>query len=350
MGRNANKPLNNRELSTFCEQMSMMLKAGISAAEGISILTENLENSGGKAILESISGTLDAGGSLYAALVKTGVFPRYFLDMTEIGERAGQLDEVFSSLAVYYDRQEALSKNIKSAVTYPCIMIGMMLVVILVLIIKVMPIFSQVYSQLGTEMNGISKGIMGIGAWLSRYSLIFLILAAVLLLTAVYLFRTKSGRRHLDSIGRRFPLTRRIYETTSLSRFADGMAITLKSGLDSDESLELSGKLTESPALRKKIEDCRKRTEDGADLGTAFRESGIFSGLYARMVSVGIFSGSLDQVMERVARQCAEESNDRISRAVSRLEPTLVAVMSILVGMILLSVMLPLMGIMTNIG
>ena len=156
--------------------------------------------------------------------------------------------------------------------------------------------------------------------------------------------------RILKAMGRRLPFTRGIYEATALSRFADGMAITLKSGLDSDEGLELSGKLTDSPDLREKIEECRKKTAEGEELGAAFQASGVFSGLHARMVNVGILSGSLDQVMERVAEQYAEEADERISKTVSRLEPTLVAVMSILVGMILLSVMLPLMGIMSGIG
>ena len=151
-------------------------------------------------------------------------------------------------------------------------------------------------------------------------------------------------------MGRKLPFTKGIYEARALSRFADGMTITLKSGLDSDEGLELSGKLTEDPVLRKKIEECREKTGEGMELGAAFQETVIFSGLYARMVNIGILSGSLEQVMERVADQFAQEAGERISKTVSRLEPTLVAIMSILVGMILLSVMLPLMGIMSGIG
>ena len=350
MGQISKKPLKDRELASFCEQMAMMLKAGISSLEGISILKESLQDTAGRAILEEVYEELEQSGELSGALTKTGVFPTYFLNLTEIGERAGRLDEVFSSLAVYYDRQDALSKNIRRAVTYPCVMIGMMLAVILVLVIRVMPIFGRVYEQLGTEMSGVSKSIMDIGTWLGRYSLAILVIAVLLVALALYLAMTKRGRGYLKAMGRRLPFTRGIYEATALSRFADGMAITLKSGLDSDEGLELSGKLTDSPDLREKIEACRRRTAEGEELGAAFQEAGVFSGLHARMVNVGILSGSLDQVMERVAEQYAGEADERISRTVSRLEPTLVAVMSILVGMILLSVMLPLMGIMSGIG
>ncbi|MCI8506680.1 MAG: type II secretion system F family protein [Lachnospiraceae bacterium] len=350
MGEISKKPLKDRELASFCEQMAMMLKAGISSLEGISILKESLTDSEGRAILEEVYEELEMSGDLCGAFTKSGVFPQYFLNLAQIGERAGRLDEVFSSLAVYYERQDSLSKNIKSAVTYPCVMIGMMLAVILVLVIRVMPIFSRVYGQLGTEMSGVSRSIMNMGTWLSRYSLGILVFSVLLVAVALYLCMTKNGKKHLRGLGRRLPFTKGIYEATALSRFADGMSITLKSGLDSDEGLELSGRLTDSPVLREKIEECRKKTAEGTELGAAFKEAGIFSGLHARMVNVGILSGSLDQVMERVAEQYALEADERISRTVSRLEPTLVAIMSILVGMILLSVMLPLMGIMSGIG
>lgn len=351
MERLSLKPLNNRELSTFCGQMAMMLSAGISAAEALSILQAGLEHPGGQRILAQVSQSLEAGESLFASLsAPQGAFPAYFLDMVNMGERAGQLDTVFSSLASYYDRQEALAQNIRSAVTYPLVMIAMMLAVVLVLILQVMPIFSQVYSQLGAEMNRFSAGILNLGTWLGRYSLVILALAAVLVLILLYLAKTRSGRRKLTRLARRLPGVRPIYEATAFSRFAEGMSLTLRSGLDTDESLALAGKLTESPALRQKIDACRQQTAQGTDLGVSFRENGIFSGTYGKMVSVGILSGTLDAVLAQVAAQYAEDASQRIGRAVSRLEPTLVAVLSVLVGMILLSVMLPLMGIMSNIG
>ncbi len=350
MEQKPQKPLNNRELSSFCEQMAMMIKAGIPVSEAVSILKESLEDPDGAAVLESVAKRLEDYGTLYEAFRDSGVFPDYMLDMVHIGEEAGRLDEVFESLSSYYERQESLARSIKSAVTYPCIMIVLMLAVILVLIIKVMPVFNQVYLQLGAQMGGFSRGILDFGVWLGRYSLVFLILAVLLAVALVLMFCTKKGRNFRLRLGRRLPFTRRILEDLSVSRFADGMAIALKSGLDSDQGLELSGRLTEDPSLKEKVQKCREMTAGGIDLGTAFKDTGIFSGLYARMIHVGILSGSLDHVMEQAASQYAEEADARISRAVSRLEPALVAVMSVLVGMILLSVMLPLMGIMSGIG
>ena len=160
MEQKPQKPLNNRELSSFCEQMAMMIKAGIPVSEAVSILKESLEDPDGAAVLESVAKRLEDYGTLYEAFRDSGVFPDYMLDMVHIGEEAGRLDEVFESLSSYYERQESLARSIKSAVTYPCIMIVLMLAVILVLIIKVMPVFNQVYLQLGAQMGGFSRGIL----------------------------------------------------------------------------------------------------------------------------------------------------------------------------------------------
>ena len=345
------KPLNHRELSAFCGQMSMMLSAGISSVEALSILRDSLEHPQARAILSQAVQALEAGETLYAALsAPKDAFPRYLLDMVDTGERAGQLDTVFASLSSYYERRDALAKEIRSAVAYPLVMIVMMLAVILVLVIQVMPVFQQVYSQLGTQMNPFSSWVLNLGVWLSRYSLVLVGIAAAFALALLSLTRTPKGKAGLTALGRRLPGIRCILRAVALSRFADGMAITLHSGLDTDESLELAGRLTESELLRGKIEACRRQTAQGTDLGTAFRENEIFSGIYAKMVSIGILSGSLDTVMAQVADQYAQDASERISRTVGRLEPTLVAGVSILVGMILLSVMLPLMGVMSHIG
>ena len=172
--------LSNNEITYFCGQMAMILKAGISSMEGVSMLAEDADSEEGRTILKGICSVLEEGGSLHLALERAQVFPKYLLDMTEIGEQSGRLDEVMEALAAYYEREEAISKSIKNAVTYPLIMIGMMVAVILVLIIKVMPIFEQVYIQLGSEMSGFGGSMLALGGVLSRYSIAFLLLLAIL--------------------------------------------------------------------------------------------------------------------------------------------------------------------------
>lgn len=345
------KPLlNSSELSIFFEQLSMILRSGISALEGIGIMMENQKQSEGEDILHTLYTHLEETGCLYESLKETGVFPDYAINMIELGEKTGRMDEISSSLSEYYTRENSISTAIKSAVTYPLIMLGMMLVVILVLIIKVMPVFEQVFWQLGISMSGFSALILNMGKTMNSYSVVFL--TVLLLITVFILYFTKSqkGRTHFIKFIQNSKITGHLSEKIACSRFAGSMSIALQSGLDTEESLELTAKLTENPKLQTKIQDIREKLEQGADFSEAFTSSAIFSGLYSKMVSLGYRTGSTDQVMDRIAHQYEEEINTELQRIIGLIEPTMVAILSIIVGLILLSVMLPLTGIMAGIG
>ncbi len=335
------RPLTAEELSGFCDQMAMILRSGISSSEGIHILKEDAASRETEEILNQILVPLDQGESFYTALAGTGMFPQYMLNMVNIGELSGKLDEVMGSLSLYYARESSIAQAVRSAVAYPCAMIAMMVVIVLVLITKIMPIFNQVYTQLGSEMTGVAGGLLSLGTALGRYASLFICLIAAVLILGFILWKT--GRLSL-------PLPKKLRSAISSGRFASGMALTLSSGLDPDESLEMIKRLVASEELSAKISSCQAAIADGSSFGEAIAASGIFTGLYGHMVSIGFKTGATDEVMQKVAEKYEEEVDIRISRAIAVLEPSLVAVLSVIVGVVLLSVMLPLLGIMSGMG
>ncbi len=343
------KPLSRPELSAFCEQMALILKSGISAVEGVNILLEDAEDAGEKALLAQMQENMMETGSFSEALEAANVFPEYMLHMAQIGEETGTLDEVMDALSVHYAREDAVSKNIRNAVTYPLIMAGVMVVVIVVLLVQVMPIFNRVFIQLGTEMTGLARGLMNIGSALNNNSLIFILIIAAIAALILYGVLTKPGRAFFRKLGYAFRPFRAVLEETAACRFASGMALTLKSGLNPERSMELVTALNEDPYFRPKLDKCRELTDSGEDFSHALFTSGVLKGMYARMASIGAKTGAMDQVMEHIADLYQEDIDRRISHTLSILEPTLVIVLSLIVGAILLSVMLPLMGILSGI-
>lgn len=343
------KPFSNIEISSFCDQIAMILKSGISSIEGITIMLEDAASPEEQKILEAISDNIRMSGNLYLALSDTGLFPNYMLSMIQIGEETGTLDEVMSALSVHYDREDSIAKTIKSAVTYPLIMAGMMVSVIVVLLVKVMPIFNQVFVQLGTEMTGFSRTLMNAGNAVNKYSFVFIILLALVVLFLLLSVRTTKGRQLSRRFGYRFKTTRQLYERMAACKFASGMALTLSSGLNPERSMELVLALNDDEIFQKKIEACETLMGEGKNFSDALFTAGIFTGMYARMASIGGKTGSLDQVMEKIAGLYQDEIDARINNALAILEPSLVIALSLIVGVILLSVMLPLMGIMSTI-
>lgn len=338
------------EIAAFCTQLSMILKSGISIAEGVGIMIEDTPSSQGKEILKGVLERMEEGSPLFMALGASGIFPKYMVDMVEIGEATGRLDNVLDSLVVYYEREEAVSKSIRNAVAYPLVMIVMMILVITVLIVRVMPVFSAVFESLGSEMSGFSRGVLLFGEFLRRNAVG---VAAVIIITAVLILLlalTPKGRALTRRFRSSFFLTRKMYAKIASAHFASAMALMLSSGLDTDRSLEMVYKLVENPVMRRKVEDCQMRIADGATFSDALVKSELFSGVYGRMVTVGFKAGALDHVMQKLAERYEEEIEAQISGVITVLEPVLVAILSIIVGLILLSVMLPLMEIMSSIG
>ncbi|MCF0144066.1 MAG: type II secretion system F family protein [Firmicutes bacterium] len=340
-------PLSLAETSAFCSQIGMILRAGISSSEGISIMLDDTKDEGEKKLLSAINDTLQATGSLYMSLEETGAFPDYMVTMVQIGEQTGKLDDVMISLSEYYEKESTLADSIRSAVTYPCIMILMMVGVILLLMMKVLPIFGQVYSQLGTSMNGLTRVIIGIGVFLNKNWLITVIILAALIAVAIYFFATAKGRGTFMGLTSKFSSQKKLTEDISSYRFASGMALTLSSGLTPEESLRLTAGLIDKGPFREKVDACIEKVSAGEDLCDSLLSCGLFSGLYTRMTSIAARTGAMDEVMAKIAARREEEIDSRISGMLAAIEPTLVIVLSVIVGVILLSVMLPLINIMT---
>lgn len=343
------RSFSNMELSSFCGQMALILKSGISSMEGLTIMLEDAASGDETTVLNTLISHMQETGSLYQAMESSGFFPSYLLHMVEIGEETGTLDEVMESLQTHYDREDSIRKSLRNSITYPMIMTGMMAVVVIILLVKIMPIFNQVFMQLGTEMTGFSRMLLNLGTALNRYSILFIMILLVVAGAILYGTCTDSGKKMFLSLSSKIKFTRNLHEDLAACRFASGMALTLRSGIHPERSMELVASLNAYPAFQKKLEICEKEISEGKDLPEAVLTAGIFSGMYARMASIGSKTGSLDQVMEQIAGFYQDEIDTRINNLLAVLEPTLVILLSLIVGVILLSVMLPLMGIMSGI-
>lgn len=342
------KPFSHAELSAFCTQLSLILHAGLSAYEGVHAMLEDTSGKEEKEILTTLSDSLAMGEDLSASMDCLGLFPSYMIEMVRIGEQTGRLDEVMDLLASHYDREDFIAGSIKNALTYPLAMASIMILVIVVLLVKVLPIFNQVFIQMGSEMTGLSAVLMNIGLTLNRYSVLFILLIVLLLVCLFFFSKTEKGRLSFQKICYRFSFTRAFLEETSACRFASSLALTLGSGLGNEQSLQMVQAATTDSKFSEKISLCMEHLSQGLDLSSSLQKSHIFSGIHSRMITIGEKTGSLEKAMSNVAEKYQEHIDQRINRALAVIEPTLVISISLIVGIILFSVMLPLIGIMSG--
>lgn len=344
------KKLSTEEIASFCSQTSLLFQAGIPPVESMYVLLSDVKSDKGRELIESILEECKQGNTFYEALKSTGVFPDYVLHTVKLGEISGNLDVCMLALATYYEKESNIYGSIKSAITYPFLMIIMMLIIIFVLISKVMPIFNQVFIELGSEMTGFAASLLHMGETLNQYSVILLLILVTLFIIYEVISRTLWGRNAFTQLLAVFPLTKGFIESVSCQRFASGMAMCLGSGMDTYTSLDIVAQLVGNKKMTQKIENCKKNIRAGANLSEALYSTAIFNHLFSQMVSVGFKSGKLDIVLAKISDSYEKITDKKIQSMISVLEPTLVIILSIIVGLILLSVILPLMGIMSSIG
>jgi type IV pilus assembly protein PilC len=285
---------------------------------------------------------MELGATLHSALKDTGYFPKYMINMIQLGEETGRLEEVLNSLSKYYDREDEIASGIKSAVAYPLVLSAVMIAVIVVMIAKVLPVFSQIYAELGSELTGTAAVLMKLSEYINRY---LLIIIAVMLFAALVLFIFFKTR-----FGKKFLMKTALSMSIASSRFANCMALALSSGLDTDQGLMLAEQLVDNPYMASRIKKCRDLTASGRGFAEAVLTSGIFSKIYTSMITIGFRTGSMDEVMHQISEEYEEETDKQIAKFISVLEPTLVIILSIFIGLILISFLLPLIGIMSSIG
>ena len=340
--------LGNKELFHFCEQFSIILHSGISSAEGLHILYEDSTSEESRELFSSLLSHLEETGSLSEALSLSGLFPGSMISYVKLGEETGCLDEIMTTLSRHYEQEIEISENIKSAVAYPLVMLGMMAGVILILLVKVLPVFQQVFRQMGMEMGGISQGLLNVGASISRYSTVILAAAGILILCLLFAVLHPKGRQLLDKTVSALPRLREIPVAIDYGRLTQGIALGLRSGLGPETSLSLAGALISHPIVKQRLEKAAAILNQGMPLSQAMTDSGLFQGMEARLISVGFHAGSGDEVMAKLSERYRSDSLAMISRMVSIVEPAIVIILSLLVGFVLLSVMMPLLGILSE--
>ena len=216
------KLLSDAEISAFCQQVGMIVKAGLPTYYGISILRDEASDESTKEFLNKIYEPMEKGITLGVAIADVHVFPDYMVDMIRLGEETGRLEEVLDSLAVYYEREADIKASIRHAVTYPLIMSLMMLIVIVVIITQVVPVFTQIYEELGSSLTGTALLLMNISTLLNNYMLYIVIGAVVLGAILFALSKT--------ALGKTLFLRHRLSMSIAASRFANCMYLALSSG------------------------------------------------------------------------------------------------------------------------
>ncbi len=236
--------LSHEALSALCLELSMLFHAGVGAGDALTLLAEESQGSE-RTLLSEMADQVDGGASLSAAMRETGRFPVYVCGLMEVGEQSGRTEEALSALARYYERRARLDRRIKSALLYPAMMMLLMLVVIAVLLVKVLPIFDDVYASLGGQLTGVAGGLLSLGRWLDGAMPVLWVLLALAVAAMVAFAALPSFRGKLTGLWRNSRGDKGLSRKMNDARLAQALAMGMASGMPLEEAVALASGLME---------------------------------------------------------------------------------------------------------
>ena len=348
MSKKKQNGLSSAELSNFCGQVALILEAGLPLYDGMETLAGADKGSENADIYESASKGVTETGSLYDALKEDERWPKYLVEMVGIGERSGQLDRVMRGLEDYYAREDRIRSSIVGAVTYPMVLGVMLIVIVLILLWKVLPVFRRVLASMGVGMTESGSLMMRLGVSVGWIVLALVAVVVLLVIAGVILMRTKHRDKVMAIVQKVFPSINKVNNQLSASRVASVLSMMLSGGFPMDEALEMTSNVLTDRDAADKVEHIRKSLDEGNTFAEAVTSAQMFDDLHNRMVTMGSATGREDQVLGKLADLYEEQVEDGITRLVAIIEPTLVAMLSVVIGAVLLSVMLPMAGILSS--
>ena len=330
------------DLAIFAQQLASMLEAGLPLVNAMGALEEQMENLFLKAIIRDVRSDVASGNTLSKALKKyPNAFPRLFVSMVEAGEASGTLGEIMGKIAVYIQETVNLNKKVKGALTYPVVVIGLALSLIVVLMIFVIPVFSQMFADFGSELPGPTLFLIGISNFLKANIIFILIGAAGAFYFIRRFFRTPQGRVFKDKLIQMLPIVGALSKKINLSRFCRTYSILLKSGVPVLQSLEICASISNNTYIEGACRNFAKQVSSGGQLSDAIAEASYFPSLVGHMSKAGEQSGNIDDMMNKIADFYDIEVNSTIDSLSSLIEPFLITTLGIIIGGIVMAMFLP---------
>ena len=339
--------LSLEEKYQFSNQMAMILKAGLSVQQGIEMMQQDLENQNLKIALEAILGYMKEDAHLSLAIERTGMFDDYMVHLLKVGEVSGHIDDVMESLGEYYLRMDDMTSQLQQALTYPIIIFIMMFVVVGVVVFQVLPIFENVLMSLGSHLSSFASRFMNFGQIFSMLG--FMILGIfMIMIISFYVYAKKSHQDIMVMFVQKSWITKKIANHMNHAQLTYALSLFVSSGYDLQEAVHYTIELVDNSQLQNQLKQCYHDLEQGVSFVDAVSQHQIYKGMKLNMIQIGFQTGQVDAVMKTLSNHYQDEVSQSIAHFLNIIEPAIVTFLSVIVGVVLLSVMLPLVSIMSS--
>lgn len=340
------KKISVEDVVVFSRQLATVVEAGVPLVSALDIIGEQMEKPVIRARVFKIRDDIEAGMSFSEAISRhKELFSAFFVNMVRAGEASGTLDEILDRLAVYLEKSNNLQKKVQSALIYPCVVILMAVAITLVLILKVIPVFKDIYAGFGAGLPMPTQVLIGLSDFLQAYFFIIAIFFVIVYFVLARSVKTKKGRHMMDTFKLKMPVFGKLITKVAISKFTRTFATLVKSGVPVIDTLEIVGKTSGNIVVEEAIEKVKVSVAEGEGIASPLSHTGVFPPMVVRMISVGEKTGELEKMLTKIADFYETQVDAAVSGMTSLIEPLVIAFLGIVIGGIVVCMFLPILQI-----
>lgn len=343
--------VNIKDLSIFCRQFATMVDAGMSMVACLNVLIEQTYNPKLKKALQEIYKKVQEGETLSKSMSEySGVFPTMMVSMVEAGEVGGVLDIVLNRLATHFEKEHKLNEKVKSAMTYPAVVIFMAISAVVFILTFVLPTFTKMFSDMKIELPLLTRVLLKLSDILQQYGLFLLIVIIVAVYGFILASRQEKFKKVMDQIVLTLPVFGMLWRKIAIARFSRTLSTLVRGGVPLITAIDVVKKSTANTQMISSLTSAQASIREGLGLSTPLGSSSLFTPMVIQMVSIGEETGELDKMLEKVADFYESDVDDIVGRLSSMLEPVLIGFLGVIIGLIVIAVVMPMFDAVTAVG
>lgn len=331
------------DIAIFSRQLATMMKAGVPLTQSFEIVADSLDNPSMKDLVLAIKADIESGSTFASALRN---HPRYFDDLfcslVDSGEQSGALETMLERVATYKEKSELLKAKIKKAVKYPIAVIIVAVIVTMILLLKVVPVFAELFSSFGAELPAFTQMVVGMSDWMKKWWFLLIIgIGGTIIAFSEAKKRSKKFRDFLDRAVLKAPIFGNIAYQAVIARFSRTLSTTFAAGVPLIDALDSTAGATNNVVFYNATQQIKNDVSTGQQLQFAMRTTNLFPSMAIQMVGIGEESGSLEEMLDKVAVYYENEVDNAVDGLTSLMEPMIMAVLGVLVGGLVIAMYLP---------
>lgn len=339
------KKASTRDLSVFCRQFVSISTAGVPIVDALEMLGDQTENKALQEAIFAVKASVQQGNTLANSMRQQGgIFPSIMINMVEAGESSGNLETSFDRMATQFEKSTRIQQLVKKSMIYPIALTVIVVAVVIVMMVLVIPTFSDMYADMGQELPAITRFVVGLSNFVvHKWYLLIAIVVGIVVAYKIFA-ATETGKYIIADVSRKAPIFGNMTVKSGSAQFARNLSTLTAAGLSMIDSLDIVAKTMTNLRFRDAVLDAKEKVAQGRPLSEPLRNSQVFPNMIIHMIGIGEETGNMEDMLITAATYFEEEVEVATEQVSAVIEPLLIVVMAAVVGVIIMSVLIPMFG------